>query len=66
MSPGSMLPPVSELATRYHVSTGTAHRAIAELKSAGYVAASRGKRATVTYPSEPSEPEVDTSTRRFS
>lgn len=67
LSPGSMLPPVSELATRYHVSTGTAHRAIAELKAAGYVSASRGKRATVTCSPDSSKAESGkTSTRRLS
>ena len=47
---GDKLPPIIELANRYEVSVGTAHRAIAELKEAGLVAASRGKRAIVADP----------------
>ncbi|UQS22997.1 tyrosine-type recombinase/integrase [Amycolatopsis thermalba] len=46
---GEELPPVADLASRYHVSVGTAHRAIAELKTAGLVTASRGRRVTVVH-----------------
>ncbi|MDQ0379063.1 tyrosine-type recombinase/integrase [Amycolatopsis thermophila] len=44
---GDRLPPVTEIAGRYHVSVGTAHRAIAALKDAGLVIASRGRPAVV-------------------
>ncbi|MEU5847290.1 tyrosine-type recombinase/integrase [Saccharopolyspora shandongensis] len=50
--PGSVLPPVKDLATRYRVSFGTAQRAIAALRAAGLVAVSRGRRATVVDPSQ--------------
>jgi hypothetical protein len=55
---GDPLPPVAELANRYHVSVGTAHRAVAELKEAGFVTASRGKRAVV------SDPQASTTTAK--
>ncbi|TKG68337.1 tyrosine-type recombinase/integrase [Prauserella endophytica] len=45
---GDPLPPVAELANRYHVSVGTAYRAIAELKASGLITVRRGKRAVVT------------------
>lgn len=65
LPPGSTLPTVTELASRYHVSTGTAHRAIAQLQSDGLVTASRGKRATVVEQSEGSATGVtDIGTRR--
>ncbi|MEU7528528.1 tyrosine-type recombinase/integrase [Saccharothrix sp. NPDC042600] len=44
---GDYLPQVARLAERYGVSFGTAQRAIGELRSAGLVAVSRGKRAVV-------------------
>lgn len=44
---GDTIPTVAELRDRYGVSTGTAHRAIAELSSAGLIEVSRGKRAVV-------------------
>lgn len=47
---GDKIPPVVELASRYNVSTGTAHRAIAKLKKDGLISSSRGKRAVVTNP----------------
>ncbi|TVT60129.1 tyrosine-type recombinase/integrase [Amycolatopsis rhizosphaerae] len=47
---GYRLPPVTELASRYNVAAGTAHRAISELKKAGLVKASRGRRAVVADP----------------
>jgi DNA-binding transcriptional regulator YhcF (GntR family) len=47
---GDKLPPVAELANRYNVGVGTAHHAIAELKAAGLVTASRGKRVVVADP----------------
>lgn len=55
---GAPLPPVTELANRYHVAVGTVHRAIAELKREGRVAARRGKRAVVTDPT-PETPPAD-------
>src|SRR5262249_37939809 len=48
LQPGSQLPTVVELAERYHVSSGTAQRAVAELKDAGLVTVSRGRRAVVS------------------
>jgi DNA-binding GntR family transcriptional regulator len=50
LKPGDLIPTVTELSARYGVSAGTAHRAIAELKSAGLITASRGRRAVVTSP----------------
>jgi integrase len=47
LTPGDALPTVETLKERYSVSAGTANRAIAVLKLAGLVTASRGKRATV-------------------
>jgi integrase len=47
LKPGDTLPPVTELASRYDVAPSTAHRAIANLRNAGAVSATRGKRATV-------------------
>jgi integrase/DNA-binding transcriptional regulator YhcF (GntR family) len=49
---GDPLPPVAELASRYGVSFGTAQRAVAELKSAGLVKVSRGRRGIVMDQSE--------------
>lgn len=48
LKPGDPLPPVVDLAARYGVAPSTAHRAIAELAITGLVAASRGKRSTVS------------------
>lgn len=47
LRPGDALPTVVQLKDRYNVSAGTANRAIAELKAAGLVTASRGRRAVV-------------------
>lgn len=47
LSPGQPLPPVAELAARYGVAFGTAHRAIAQLRDGGLIKVSRGKRAVV-------------------
>jgi DNA-binding GntR family transcriptional regulator len=47
------LPTVVELIERYDVPAGTANRAVAELKSAGLIKASRGKRATVAEQKSP-------------
>lgn len=49
---GDQLPPIAELANRYHVSVGTAHRAISELKKVGLVTTRRGRRVIVAEPSE--------------
>ncbi|MFI9383876.1 tyrosine-type recombinase/integrase [Kutzneria sp. NPDC052558] len=49
---GEAMPTITALAGRYGVSVGTAHRAIAELKSDGLVTASRGKRIVVADPSQ--------------
>jgi integrase/DNA-binding transcriptional regulator YhcF (GntR family) len=49
---GDPLPPVAELANRYNVAFGTAQRAVAELRNAGLVKVSRGRRAVVMNPSE--------------
>ncbi|SMD23594.1 GntR family transcriptional regulator [Lentzea albidocapillata] len=56
LKPGDLVPTVIELKARYGASAGTANRAIAELKAAGLVNASRGKRAVVLAPGE--EPDV--------
>jgi len=48
LRPGEQLPTIEQLKDRYQVSAGTANRAIAELKAAGLVTASRGRRAIVT------------------
>jgi len=45
---GEPLPTVEQLKDRYQVSAGTANRAVAELKQAGLMTASRGRRATVS------------------
>jgi integrase len=47
LQPGDHLPTVKDLAGRYGVPEGTAHRAVALLTSAGVATASRGRRATV-------------------
>lgn len=47
---GEKLPAIVELAARYNVSSGTAQRAVAELRSAGLVTVSRGQRAVVADP----------------
>jgi integrase len=47
LKPGNPLPTIKEIATRYNVSVGTAHRAMTLLTAAGLAAASRGRRATV-------------------
>jgi integrase/DNA-binding transcriptional regulator YhcF (GntR family) len=58
LAPGTPVPTVVELSSRYGVSVGTAHRAVAELKSAGLVTVSRGKRAIVTSLEESSHANV--------
>ena len=50
LAPGQQLPTVVDLAERYSVSFGTAQRAIAQLRAAGLVSVSRGKRAVVVDP----------------
>ena len=47
LRPGDALPTIVQLKNRYNVSVDTANRAIAELKEAGLVTASRGRRAIV-------------------
>ena len=47
VQPGQQLPTVADLAARYSVSFGTAQRAIAQLRAAGLVTVSRGRRAVV-------------------
>jgi DNA-binding GntR family transcriptional regulator len=48
LAPGDPLPTTAELKERYGVSAGTANRAIAELKQAGLVTATRGRRVAVS------------------
>jgi len=48
LRPGEFLPTVEQLKERYQVSAGTANRAMAELKQAGLITASRGRRAAVS------------------
>ncbi len=50
LAPGHQLPTVVDLAKRYEVSFGTAQRALAQLRAAGLVSVSRGKRAMVVDP----------------
>jgi integrase len=45
--PGDQLPTAADLAHRYHVAASTAHRAIADLRTAGLIIVSRGRRAIV-------------------
>lgn len=47
LGPGDTLPTVADLAKRYGYSFGTVQRAVAELRSAGLVTVSRGRRAVV-------------------
>ncbi|WP_236796307.1 tyrosine-type recombinase/integrase [Amycolatopsis sp. GM8] len=47
LSSGEQLPTVANLAARYRVSFGTAQRAIAELRVAGLLTVSRGRRSVV-------------------
>jgi integrase len=47
LNPGEPIPTVKELAARYCVAVGTAHRAVAFLHECGLVDASRGRRTTV-------------------
>lgn len=47
---GDKLPPVAVLADRYGVAFSTAQRAIAELRTAGLIKVSRGRRAVVADP----------------
>jgi integrase len=47
LEPGSRLPTVVEIAAKHRVAAGTAHRAIASLRSDGLIEVSRGRRATV-------------------
>lgn len=56
LRPGEMLPAVAELASRYGVAFGTAQRAIAQLRAAGLVAVSRGRRAVVADPNAQTKP----------
>lgn len=53
LRPGDSLPTVVEIAERYGVAVGTAHRAFAELKASGLIAVSRGRRAVVSSYPEP-------------
>jgi len=53
--PGATLPTVEQLKERYDVSAGTVNRAIGELKKAGLVTASRGRRAVVRDPRSDAE-----------
>jgi integrase/DNA-binding transcriptional regulator YhcF (GntR family) len=59
LRPGDILPTVLELIERYSVSAGTVNRAVAELKAAGLVKASRGKRATVLEQKAPTNTVAD-------
>jgi integrase len=49
---GETLPPLKELAQKYAVAEGTAHRALTLLKAEGLISAPKGKRAVVTHPAE--------------
>lgn len=56
LRPGDQLPTVTDLSSRYSVSFGTAQRAIAQLRTAGLVTVSRGRRAVVADPSAETGP----------
>ncbi|MGH3754045.1 MAG: tyrosine-type recombinase/integrase [Pseudonocardiaceae bacterium] len=47
LTPGDLLPTMSELATAHTVSTATVHRAVALLRDEGLINVSRGRRAVV-------------------
>jgi integrase/DNA-binding transcriptional regulator YhcF (GntR family) len=47
---GAPAPTEKQLAAKYHVALGTAHRAMALLKTWGLITSSRGRRATVVLP----------------
>ncbi|MCA1602451.1 MAG: tyrosine-type recombinase/integrase, partial [Acidobacteria bacterium] len=64
LCPGDPLPTAVQLKDRYHVSAGTANRAIAELKAAGLVTASRGRRAVVNESLNASADVISLSLRR--
>jgi DNA-binding GntR family transcriptional regulator len=56
---GDSLPTMVEIAGRYSVAAGTAHRAIAALRTEGLIVVSRGRRAIVavsTATVQPDEP----------
>jgi len=50
LQPGDQLPTVVQLAARYTVAAGTAHRALSELRREGLIEVARGRRATVARP----------------
>jgi integrase len=50
LRPGDQLPTIVELAVTYTVSVGTAHRAMAVLRTEGLIEVARGRRAIVTAP----------------
>jgi DNA-binding transcriptional regulator YhcF (GntR family)/site-specific recombinase XerD len=52
LMPGDHLPTEKVLAARYRVAPSTAHRAVSILVAAGYVTASRGKRAVIGMPTQ--------------
>jgi integrase/DNA-binding transcriptional regulator YhcF (GntR family) len=56
---GALLPTVKDLTQRYNVAFGTAQRAIAELKTAGLVTVSRGKRAVIADPEQATQSMAD-------
>ncbi|MGH3922117.1 MAG: winged helix-turn-helix domain-containing protein [Pseudonocardiaceae bacterium] len=47
LTPGDLLPTMSELATAHTVCTATVHRAVALLRDEGLIHVSRGRRAVV-------------------
>jgi DNA-binding GntR family transcriptional regulator len=59
LKPGDKLPAFVDLAARYDVAFNTAQRAVAELKSAGLVSVSRGRRAVVADPSAASQTKAE-------
>jgi integrase len=64
LQPGDQLPTVAELAVANNVAVGTAHRALALLKTEGLVEVARGRRATVAGSPAPDEPERETAATR--
>ncbi len=53
LAPGDLVPTVVDLANTHDVSVGTAHRALAVLKSEGLIDVRRGRRAVVVQPAGP-------------
>ncbi len=60
VKPGEPLPPMKQIAAAHRVSINSAHAAVGQLATWGYVTVSRGRRATVTDPTRWPSAEVPT------